>query len=88
MQRNNAITLMICGPLIAAFPLIITFAIIAVVSILRLPGWQGIWDMAILAGMGLLISVPAGIVVLIVGIAGFFFFKSKPTLSDARDLMR
>ncbi len=88
MQRNNAITLMICGPLIAAFPLIITFAIIAVVSILRLPGWQGIWDMAILAGMGLLISVPAGIVVLIVGIAGFFFFKSKPIQSDARDLMR
>ncbi|CAM3349717.1 hypothetical protein [Asticcacaulis taihuensis] len=88
MQRNNAITLMICGPLIAAFPLIMTFAIIAVVSILRFPGWQGIWDMAILAGMGLLISIPAGTVVLIVGIAGFFFFKSKPTQSDARDLMR
>ena len=88
MQKSSAITLMILGPIIAAAPLIVTFAIIAVVSILRPPGWEGIWDMAILTGIGLLLSVPAGVIVLIIGIAGFFFFKPKPNQSDARDLMQ
>ncbi len=67
-RQKDGIVLMIAAPFVGVAPLALTFAIIGYVMLTKPPGWQGIGDLAILGGMGLIVTVPVAVIMLLAGL--------------------